>query len=326
MAGAQDQSAGEAKVGRSFTGKNVILFITDQDWAIQHFPEGWAANNLPGLKRLQRHGLTFSNAFTNACMCSPARSTLMTSYFPAQHGVKYTLEEDVPDDQYPQVEMPLDLKNIASVMSATGYNVVYKGKWHLSRPAGADWAPSDVGQYGFDRWPPDGGANQDIPQASGGDPDNDGRFMNSVGDVDVGTEGALQYLNSTAAQQQPFFMVISLVNPHDVLFYPSTYIDAGYDGSWLEGPIGLPATADKDLSTKPSVQKQFLNLFNLSGPLPTPQMKRDYLNCYDNLIKASDAYLVDVLDALTETGLLDDTVIIRTADHGEMGLAHGGLR
>jgi choline-sulfatase len=57
-------------------------------------------------------------------MCSPARSTLMTGYFPAQHGVKYTLEEDMPDDQYPQVEMPLDLKNIASVMSAAGYNVV----------------------------------------------------------------------------------------------------------------------------------------------------------------------------------------------------------
>jgi choline-sulfatase len=150
--------------------------------------------------------------------------------------------------------------------------------------------------------------------------------MNSVGDIDDGTEGALQYLNSTAAQQQPFFMVISLVNPHDVLFYPSTYIDAGYDDSWLEGEIRLPATVNEDLSTKPSVQKQFLRLFNATGPLPTPQLKRDYLNFYGNLMKASDAYLVDVLDALTETGLLNDTVIIRTADHGEMGLAHGGLR
>lgn len=326
-AGAQVQSAGEAKVGRHFTGKNAILFITDQDRAIQHFPAGWAAKNLPGLRRLKRHGLTFENAFTNTCMCSPARSTLMTGYFPAQHGVKYTLEEDMPDDQYPQVEMPLDLKNIASVMSAAGYNVVYKGKWHLNKPAGADWAPSDVGQYGFERWnPPDGGANQDVPQAGGGDPDNDGRFMNSVGDVEDGTEGALQYLNSTAAQQQPFFMVISLVNPHDVLFYPSTYEDAGYDDSWLKGPITLPATVNEDLSTKPSVQEQFRNLFNLSGPLKTPRMKRDYLNFYANLIKASDAYLVDVLDALTDTGLLDDTVVIRTADHGEMGLAHGGQR
>ena len=96
--------------------------------------------------------------------------------------------------------------------------------------------------------------------------------------------------------------------------------------SWLKGPITLPATVNEDLSTKPSVQEQFRNLFNLSGPLKTPRMKRHYLNSYANLIKASDAYLVDVLDALTDTGLLDDTVVIRTADHGEMGLAHGGQR
>jgi len=96
--------------------------------------------------------------------------------------------------------------------------------------------------------------------------------------------------------------------------------------SWLKGPITLPATVNEDLSTKPSVQEQFRNLFNLSGPLKTPRMKRHYLNFYANLIKASDAYLVDVLDALTDTGLLDDTVVIRTADHGEMGLAHGGQR
>ena len=78
-------------------------------------------------------------------------------------------------------------------------------------------------------------------------------------------EGALQYLSSTAAQQQPFFMVISVVNPHDVLFYPSkSFGEAGYDGTWLEGNIHAPATADEDLSTKPSVQEEFLKIFNLN--------------------------------------------------------------
>ena len=89
--------------------KNVLLFITDQQRATQHFPANWEKQNLPGLTRLKAHGLTFENAFTNACMCSPARSTLMTGQLPAQHGVKYTLEEDMPSDQYPQVELPLEL-------------------------------------------------------------------------------------------------------------------------------------------------------------------------------------------------------------------------
>jgi choline-sulfatase len=36
--------------------------------------------------------------------------------------------------------------------------------------------------------------------------------------------------------------------------------------------------------------------------------------------------LVNILDSMQATGLLDKTLIIKTADHGEMGLAHGGLR
>ena len=306
---------------------NVVLFVTDQERKIQYFPPGWEEQNLPGLTRLKRHGLSFDNAFTNACMCSPARSTWMTGYFPAQHGVKYTLEEDMPNNQYPQVELPLGLKNIATVMSAAGYTVVYKGKWHCSKPAGDQWVPSDVGKYGFQRWDPqDAGANQDIEQAGGGNPNNDGRFMNDNGDWQAGEEGALAYLTSQAAAQQPFFMIISLVNPHDVLFYPNTYQDAGYDDSWLAGNIDIPATVSEDLSTKPTVQRQFLLLSQALGPLLTPAMKRNYLNFYGNLMKSSDNYLVEILDALEAQHLLENTLIIRTADHGEMGLTHGGQR
>src|SRR4029078_6060970 len=133
------------------------VFLTDQERAIQHFPPGWAGENLPGLMQLQQHGLTFENAFTNACMCSPARSTLMSGFLPAQHGVKYTLEKDMEPPAYPQVSLPTPgtLSHVATVMSAAGYTVVYKGKWHCSKPAGSEWSPSDVSQYGFSRWNPD---------------------------------------------------------------------------------------------------------------------------------------------------------------------------
>ena len=130
--------------------------------------------------------------------------------------------------------------------------------------------PEDVNKYGFTRWdPPDARADQSIPEEGGGISDNDGRFMNSEGTPDLGTEGAVQYLRDTAANSQPFFMVVSLVNPHDVLLYPKTYESGGYDPAWLEGEIGLPATVDEDLSTKPTVQAEFLRLFNASGPIPT---------------------------------------------------------
>jgi choline-sulfatase len=313
----------------SVAGMNVILFITDQERAIQHFPPNWMRQNLPGMRRLRQHGLSFESACTAACMCSPSRSSMMTGYFPAQHGVKYTLEEDMPARLYPQVNLPTGLPNLGTVMKAAGYDVTYKGKWHCSKPATKGKAePSDLEKYGFDGWdPPDAGANQDVSEAAGGYVNNDGRFMESKGSDSAGAEGVLEYLESAGPQQPPFFLVISLVNPHDVLFYPSrTFDEAGYDRSWLAGEIGLPPTVEEDLATKPSVQEEFLHIMNLTGTPRKDAEKRAYLNFYGNLMRSSDNYLVEVLNKLEERGIYDDTLIIRTSDHGEMGMSHGGLR
>ena len=323
--------AAQAAEAASVAGKNILIFITDQQRKTMHFPAGWEEKNLPGLTRLKQNGVSFENAFCNTAMCSPSRATLFTGLYPAQHGVKYTLEEDMPADQYPQVELSTDFVNLASVMKAAGYEVVYKGKWHLSKPIGEDWAPEDLARYGFDRWsPPDGGSNQDIDQAGGGTVDHDGHYMYDDGAAEDGAEGVLKFINSRAGATQPWCLIVALVNPHDVLLYPGPanmtppkYVQAGYDESWLVGDIGLPVTFHEDLSTKPTCQKQFRDLFGASGPLPNQQMKINYLNFYGNLLKLADQYLVDILDALDATAQTDDTVVVRTADHGEMGLAHG---
>ena len=329
-----------AKPPGKSTLPNILIFVTDQDRGVQNFPRNWERDNLPGITRLKKHGLTFANAFTNSCMCTPARVTWLTGYFPAQHGAKYTLEEDMPAPAYPQGEMPLPplpdsleatLPNLATVMTAAGYNVVYKGKWHCSKPAFGDtFIPEDLLQYGFSRWnPPDGGANQDVSEGGGAPdrPDNhDDRYMYADGDSEAGEEGVLAFLASEASRQQPFCLIVSLVNPHDVLSYPNNYAAFGYTNEWLNGRIQLPLTLDEDLKRKPAVQGQLLRLLNGMGVLNTREKKLAYVNFYGNLMKHSDGYLVEVLDALKKTNLLNDTVIIRTADHGEMGLSHGGMR
>jgi arylsulfatase A-like enzyme len=330
------EAAFGAPKAEGLNGKNVILFLTDQERAIQHFPADWMRENLPGMRRLRRHGLSFETACTAACMCSPSRSSLMTGYFPAQHGVKYTLEKNMPATEFPQVNLPTELPNLGTVMGAAGYDVVYKGKWHCAKAAeeedpeiaDPEAKPSDLQRYGFDRWdPPDAGANQSIPEAGGGYTNNDGRIIESKGPYQEAKEGALQYIDSVATGQQPFFLVISLVNPHDVLFYPSaTFEESGYDASWLAGDIEVPPTNEEDLSTKPSVQEQFLKIFNLTGKPKKDAEKRAYMNFYGNLMRSSDNYLVEVLNKLEAKGLYEDTLIIRTSDHGEMGLSHGGLR
>jgi arylsulfatase A-like enzyme len=310
-------------------GMNVVLLITDQQRAIQHFPPDWAEKNLHALTRLKRHGLTFERAFCNSCMCSPSRATLVTGYFPAQHGVKWTLETDMPDDQYPQKSLPTDLANLATVMASAGYSTPWKGKFHITKPASktGTYTAEDIAKYGFERWnPPDGGANQDPSEFGGGYMDHDKRYVDYDGPVEFGQEGILAYLRSPAAREKPFFLTVSLVNPHDVLAYPNTAFWNGYTPAWLEGDIELPATVNEDLSTKPTVQGQFLKLTNLGLGNLTPVQQRNYLNFYGNLMISSDRHLTRVLDALEEHGMLENSLIIQTADHGEMGMTHGGQR
>jgi len=367
-----------------FHDKNLVIFMTDQERPLMWFPPGWMEEHLPGLTQLTKSGITFTNAITNACACSPARSTLMTGLYPAQHGVKYVLEHTMYGPNYPQVDLLPRMPTIAKTMTERGYYTVYKGKWHCSKypPADTtDWILEPTRQYpngspyntvpnpavypnytdpldmlepfGWHRWnAPDSGANQAIEQMGGGIAQHDARAISSRGDVATGDEGVLQFIRDwptisqnmidapgspySKANPPKFCLFISLVNPHDVLAYPRRYAAGGYTRQWLEGDIGLPPTYGESLKTKPKAQAIYRELVALgTGALPNTRTAINYLNFYGNLMKASDDYLANVLAALRAVdydptskphGLLGDTLVIRTADHGEMGLTHGGQR
>jgi len=123
-----------------------------------------------------------------------------------------------PPPPAPQVNTPANLKNLATAAKDAGYKFVYKGKIHLSKPIDPDytWAAEDALQYGFTRWNfPDGGANQSLAESGGSPTFNDQRFMESNGSVAEGKEGVLQWILQEAAQSQPFFLVVSLINPRE---------------------------------------------------------------------------------------------------------------
>ncbi|KAL4436669.1 hypothetical protein ABPG75_003808 [Micractinium tetrahymenae] len=334
-------TATSALTKEDFKGKHVLLFITDQERATQHFPPKWEEENLPGMTRLKRHGLTFKRAFTNSCMCSAARASLFTGFMPAQTSTYYTLEEDMPPNFYPQNPLSKPnvkpgqaknaIANLAQMAKAAGYETVYKGKFHLTKPSdpSGEWTQTDLAAYGYSRWnPPDAGADQSLPEGGGnplGGGNNDVRIMNSTGAPGSVDEGALQYIREVLPKAtKPVFLVVSIVNPHDVLFYPNQYEASGYDPALLTGPIKPPITANESLSTKPFVQQFYQKMVvgNL-GPDQTLEQQTAYINFYANLIKKSDEFLVNTLNTLDAAGLTNKTLIVRTADHGEMGLSHG---
>ena len=308
-------------------GMNLILIITDQERALQWFPEGWAAANLPAYSSLLANGVSFERACANTCMCTPSRNTIFTGLYPAQHRSSDTLTEGFPQSE---AEHQLDptLPNLATVLKAAGYEVVYKGKWHLSKAVeGADdtLRHDDISRYGFDQWDaPDAGQDVKTENFGGGTADHDARF----------TDDAIAYLQHRRDNPggKPFCLVVSLVNPHDVLGYPGNYLDGGYTPADLLGDIQLPPTVGENLAAnfKPTAQAQLSLLLNGLGPLPTDAHKRAYLNFYGNLMKLVDVQIGRLLAVFSANAageaLRAQTLVVRTSDHGEMGMCHGGLR
>jgi arylsulfatase A-like enzyme len=311
---------------------NLLLILSDQERAVRWFPAGWESQNLPTMTRLKNNGLTFSDAFTATSMCSPSRNTLFTGLFPAQHRLVDTLTEF--EDQESQRQLDPTLPNLATCLKEAGYDVIYKGKWHMSKQvtkADGTKIPDDISRYGFDGWDaPDAGGDTATYNFGGGKVQNDARFLSD----------AIAFLQDRLAHpsDKPFCLILSLVNPHDLVSYPLTYNSGGYtDASWLaptDPAIALPPTIGENLqlNKKPSAHRDTLNYLAAGlGPLATEANQKNYLNFYGNLMKEVDSQIGQLLAVMDNGGaageqMLNNTLIIRTSDHGENGLCHGGLR
>ncbi len=348
---------------------NILILITDQQTSVECWDKQWGEENFPAMKRLKKNGLTFTNGTINSCTCSPSRVSLFTGLYPSQHGVTQMLQFDDPYGnnsvkQQMQVSMASHLQNMGKMMNEAGYNVVYKGKWHLTKPANfivdkekdidqLYWTDQDVqhigSDWGFKEWNfPDAGDNMDIRNFGGGFYNNDGRFISGNGkaglygdvpELPLHKDSVLGFLDNYDSDK-PFCLIVSLVNPHDVLSYPGTniqreqqgqppiYKEGGYKlEDFVDIPVHLPVTVDEDLSTKPVVQKNWREYSNITnGSLRDKQSQELYLKFYSYLCSMADKELNQVLDKLDEKGLTDDTLIIRISDHGDMTVSHSYQR
>jgi choline-sulfatase len=333
---------------------------------------GWLDALTPTDAKLKRTGVSFEQAFIATCMCSPSRASFLTGTFPSRHGVTLTLTygdlwpnpQTLPDvlrttgrllvngdvarsrltrafgrsllrlgpKSGREPELPTGVPTIARLLRARGYEVVLKGKWHLTKPVeGQEFGPADSTRlerdYGFAGWePPDAGGDTKAKHFGGGNAGRSGRGW----DEDY-TRQAERFL-AQPDLPEPFCLILSLVNPHDVLGYPGSYIAGGYDpAEFRDLGVEPPPTLDENLRDKPGVQALAqLGQAAYLGGLPGRRSQLDYVNFYAHLHRVVDAKLARVLAALGDgadpASLRSRTIIVRFSDHGELGLSHGGLR
>ncbi|HET9648765.1 MAG TPA: sulfatase-like hydrolase/transferase [Microlunatus sp.] len=304
---------------------NILLITSDEERYSLPQPDGFA---LPARERLQERGVTFDSYYVASAQCSSSRSVIYT-------GQHMPITEIYDNDNMPYIR-PLDpsLGTLGSMLRQTGYYCAYQGKWHLSRaykdPADPRSTSDALEPYGFSEF-------------------------NDWGDLDGGAWAglkldpviagqAVKWLRNRApvvAQQQPWFLAVNFVNPHDVMSYdyggrrtvqpPPNLAEAMvvkppadiplYAKQW---DLDVPTTVRDDLSgSAPAVREYATAMETMFGPVTDDHSWRMGLNFYLNCTRDVDRSIDVVLDALVASGQADSTVVIFTSDHGEMAGSHG---
>ncbi|MGO4390697.1 sulfatase-like hydrolase/transferase [Variovorax sp. M-6] len=311
---------------------NILLIMSDQERGWPDLPAGLG---LDAHELLLEHGTGFTRHHAHTTPCSPSRSNI---YF-GQHTQRthMTANIDAPPT-FPK--LPSGLPSMGHLLRAQGYYTAYKGKWHLS-PIGHD--PGLVyGAYPntVDALEPFGFADYNID----GDP-HGATWTGYRYDAQIASN-AVQWLGTRARaladERKPWFLAVNFVNPHDIMYFSSGQeqlrtrlrrdllaplsappVGGTYDRRW---DLPLPASYYRDdLSTKPWAQRSYVEVCNtLYGHIePSNEaLWRAYQSYYFNCIRDVDAHALTVLRALERLGMERDTIVVYTADHGEMAGAH----
>ncbi len=285
---------------------NILIVMCDQERAPQWTPD----LPLPARDFLDQRGVNFDRSHHSAVQCSSARACMWTGMYTPQNGIfgnflqswQFSLDPRIP--------------TIADLLRDQGYKTAFFGKWHLSMvgtsaPEGVvDNVKSNyLGPYGFDY----STVSTSLEPAGY----NDGVYNDPVW-----TKQGVDWLHEHGGSEQPWFLVVSLLNPHDIAYFPRGFAADVTRPDW---EVKLPLNFEDDVTKKPTVHRQYANGAALIrggiDPGDTATYRR-LMNTYCDLLVNTDENIAAVVKALHTSGAMDDTVIIRTADHGEMGGSH----
>lgn len=311
---------------------NILFILTDQERAFRpgELPQGY---RLPAHERLMARGTTFLNHRINSCVCTPSRSVIYTG----QHIQKTGMFDNT---NFPWItSLSPDFRTVGDLLRDAGYYTAYKGKWHLHKEfetVNQLGSPTriftrEMEDYGFSDY---FGVGDIIAHTQGGYL-HDGVISAMAGSWLRGRGREL------AAAGKPWFLAVNLVNPHDVMFYdtdaPGTPVQSArgithvardpvdplYARQW---DFELPRNHAQALDApgRPRAHADFLRSHDaLVGVIPDEEARwRRRHNYYLNCLRDVDRNIVTLLDELEAAGLTERTIVVLTADHGDMDGAH----
>jgi arylsulfatase A-like enzyme len=263
----------------------------------------------PNLDRIAREGANFRNAFTPSPICVPARCSLLSGKWPTQHGTIHNYDGET--------YTPMATANAAPIRTVVhaGYHGIHLGRWHV-RP---DMLATD---FGFHRHIPDWRYLKWRERRGMGPVPNDRGW---VGQADVGTpedgplgwgsEQAIRLIEQQLEESDPLFLHWHFIEPHFVCHPPEPFAS-------MYRPQDIapwPSFAD-DLAGKPAIQRRIRDMRESSKW--TWEQWAPVVALYLGTISYLDWAVGRVLAALDRLGIADDTLVVYTADHGDLMAGH----
>ena len=265
---------------------NVLVVVADQ-WRAQAFGCTGDPNvKTPAFDKLASQSAHFVNAVSGLPVCSPMRATMITGQRPLTHGI---FINDVP--------LNPEATTIGKVFKAAGYDTGFIGKWHVDGHGRTLWIPRERRQ-GFDYW-----KVLECTHAYNASPyyaDSPEKQQWKDYDARAQTDDVCGYLRSRKPGDKPFLMFLAWGPPHN----PYETAPAKYKAMYEAEKIKLRDNVPADMQA---------------------QARRDLAGYYAHC-SALDDCMADITKTLAETGQADDTIVVFTADHGDMLSSQGMQR
>jgi arylsulfatase A-like enzyme len=287
-----------------------ILFIMSDQWRRQAL--GFLNEDpviTPNLDKFVKQAVFFKNSVTNRPICAPSRATIFTGQYPQTHGVIAN-----------SIRLSTKSVTLGDIVKKEGYETAYLGKLHLDGKV-EKFVPKER-RHGFDYWitslhhePFEQGYYiQDSEKL---------KVIKNSWEPDWITDKALTYMDSIKGK--PFCMVLSYGPPHTG--GGKCFEDRKEPGRRVDGEIklGYGYAAPKkweDLYPNPQKIKRRKNV----KPVEKVQDESwEVLPGYYGAISSIDENFGRIIDYLKKNKIFDNTIIVFTADHGEMLGSHGRM-
>jgi choline-sulfatase len=297
---------------------NILLVMVDQLAASWLPAYGHGVVQAPHLTALARDGVVFDAAYCASPLCAPSRASLLSGRLPSHTRVYDNA-----------AEMRASLPTVTHTLRSAGYATALAGKMHFVGPdqlhGFEERLTPDVYPAGMD-WTPDWRAplGERLPWYHTMDSVLHPGVSAASMQVDYDDEVCFHavralYDHARARPREPLFLVASFTSPHDPWELPPRWWDR-YDPS----AIPLPDVPSIPLEEADPHSARLRAMCGTDAAALGDEQIRRARHAYFAAISYVDDRIGTVLRALDESGLADDTVVVFTADHGEM-LGERGL-